>query len=308
MTSQKKQTSSVQQQASENELAVFSNGDNFALAQRIAKSMAQSDLVPKEYQNNVSNVLVALEMSNRMNASPLMVMQNLNIIYGRPSFSSTFLIASINASNRFDPLKYKIKDYGKKKNIEYVEFSKSNGKSVPNTKTIPEIHDKGCIAYTKDRNTGETLESPEVTIEMAIKEGWYTKSGSKWKTMPELMLRYRAAAFWQRLYAPEITMGMKTDEEIQDAEIIEDESGENQQANQEQTQSEHEPEPENNEPHTTEEKQEPATEEKEPSDPLQASMQKTKASNSNAQTKETKSKSNGQNQSKSGNGKLNFNE
>lgn len=53
-------------------------------------------------------------------------------------------------------------------------------------------------------------------MEMAKAEGWVGKSGSKWKTMPELMIRYRAAAFWGRLYVPEIMMGMHTMEEIED--------------------------------------------------------------------------------------------
>jgi hypothetical protein len=62
----------------------------------------------------------------------------------------------------------------------------------------------------------EKLEGPKVTMKMANAEGWVSKTGSKWKTMPELMLRYRASAFFGRLYAPEIMMGMQTAEEIQD--------------------------------------------------------------------------------------------
>jgi len=53
---------------------------------------------------------------------------------------------------------------------------------------------------------------------MAEAEGWSTKPGSKWKTMPELMLRYRAAAFFARIYAPDITLGMQTSEESMDIE------------------------------------------------------------------------------------------
>ena len=74
----------------------------------------------------------------------------------------------------------------------------------------------GCIAYATDKESGETLESIEVTMQMAADEGWSTKSGSKWKTMPELMLRYRAAAFFTRLYCPEISMGLHTSEEMED--------------------------------------------------------------------------------------------
>jgi hypothetical protein len=53
-------------------------------------------------------------------------------------------------------------------------------------------------------------------MEMAKLEGWLDKPGSKWKTMPELMLKYRAAAFFGRLYAPEIMMGLYSADEVVD--------------------------------------------------------------------------------------------
>ena len=77
------------------------------------------------------------------------------------------------------------------------------------------------MAYATELSTGETLESDPITIETAIKEGWYTKSGSKWATMPSLMLTYRAAAFWQRMYCPEISMGFLTKEETDDIQDVE---------------------------------------------------------------------------------------
>jgi hypothetical protein len=73
----------------------------------------------------------------------------------------------------------------------------------------------GVIAWAKD-GSGEVLESTPVTIAMAKAEGWHGKNGSKWKTMPEQMLRYRAATFFARAYCPEITLGMRTQEEIID--------------------------------------------------------------------------------------------
>jgi len=145
----------------------------------------QIDRIINYYQNNIPNTLVALEMAHRIGASPLMVMQNLHIIQGRPSWSSAFIIAALNASGRFTALKYKA------------------------TATA-------CQAYATEKATGELLEGPTVTLDMAKAEGWVTKQGSKWQTMPELMLRYRAAAFFGRLYAPEIMMGMHAVEEIQD--------------------------------------------------------------------------------------------
>lgn len=61
---------------------------------------------------------------------------------------------------------------------------------------------------------------------MAKAEKWTEKNGSKWLTMPDQMLMYRAAAFWQRAYAPEISMGFLTKEEYEDAEIVDDKPAE----------------------------------------------------------------------------------
>jgi hypothetical protein len=159
---------------------------SFEMAQRQAKALSASDLVPQQYKNNVANTLVALEIANRIGASPLMVMQNLNIIHGRPSWGSSFIIAAINGSGKFTALRF-VGDLA-----------------------------KGIKAVCQEKATGELLEGPTVTMDMAKAEGWLDKAGSKWKTMPELMMRYRAAAFFGRLYAPEITMGMHSTEEVVD--------------------------------------------------------------------------------------------
>jgi len=63
---------------------------------------------------------------------------------------------------------------------------------------------------------------PLVTIKLAKDEGWAGKTGSKWKTMPQLMLMYRAGAWFGRTYAPELTMGLQTREEAQDVIDIDD--------------------------------------------------------------------------------------
>ena len=162
----------------------------FEAAQLMIRPLSESDLVPATFQKRPANCLIALETAQRIGASPMMVMQNLYIVHGKPAWSSTFLIACINASRKFTPLRYRMT--GEKGTDSY-----------------------GCIAWAIDRD-GEKLESPEVTIGMAKAEGWYGKTGSKWKTMPELMLRYRAATFFARTYVPELTMGIQTQDEIID--------------------------------------------------------------------------------------------
>lgn len=169
--------------------SVFSDASAFAHGQRVAKMLSTSSLVPKDYQNNIQNTLIALEMANRIGASPLMVMQNLYVIQGKPSWSSTFIIAALNSCKRFSPLRFEMEGTGE----EY-----------------------GCFAWAFELATNDKLQGPKITMKMATAEGWVSKAGSKWKTMPELMLRYRAAAFFGRLYAPDVLMGMHTIEEVQD--------------------------------------------------------------------------------------------
>jgi hypothetical protein len=163
----------------------------FNLVQREAKALSSSNLMPKAYQGNIPNTMLAMEIANRIGAGVFQVAQNLHIIQGKPSFSASFLIATVNASGRWTPLKFR----------------------MVGTEGKP---DWGCRAYATDKGTGEECVGPAVTMAMAKAEGWSTKQGSKWVTMPELMLHYRAAAFWTRLYAPELAMGIHTTEEVRD--------------------------------------------------------------------------------------------
>ena len=150
--------------------SAFSCPSAFEQAQRMAKLLTSSSIVPQSYRDNIADSVIALEMANRIGANPLAVMQNLYIVHGRPAWSSQFLISCINASGKFSPLRYAMT--GKRGEDSF-----------------------GCLAWAVDKS-GERLEGPEVTIGTAKAEGWLTKNGSKWKTMPELMLRYRAATLF----------------------------------------------------------------------------------------------------------------
>lgn len=175
----------------------FGNLQSFELAQRAAGLLAKSTLVPKEYQGNLPNCVIALNMASRMGADPLMVMQNLYIVHGRPGWSSQFLISTFNTSGKFSALRYEW--FGKLGSDDF-----------------------GCRAWAVEKSTGEKLEGSVVTMALAKQEGWYQKSGSKWKTMPQQMLMYRAAAWFIRAYAPELAMGMHTADEIVDIELDQD--------------------------------------------------------------------------------------
>jgi hypothetical protein len=172
----------------------FSSESSFDVAQRMAVALCNSgNMVPPAFrgEENIGACIVALELSGRIGCSVLAVMQSLNPINGKPSWASTFLIGTVNTCGRFTPLRYR--------------FTGTVGQD-----------DWTCRAVAKDKESGEELVGPPVSIAMAKKEGWYSRAGSKWQTMPESMLTYRAAAFWTRAYAPELSLGMHTAEEVQD--------------------------------------------------------------------------------------------
>ena len=171
--------------------ALGGNREAFNTAVRVAQSLAASTIVPDAYRDNVANCMVAMEYANRLGASVLAVMQNLDVIHGRPSLRATFLIGTVNASGRFTPLRFR--------------WQGEEGKDS-----------WGCRAVAKDRETGEECVGPLVTIDLAKKEGWFKKSGSKWQTIPELMLMYRAGAWWTRVYCPELGLGLHTTDEMED--------------------------------------------------------------------------------------------
>jgi hypothetical protein len=182
------------------DLRVFSL-DGFEMAQRMAKSLASSTLVPKIYQgqDGLANCLIALELSSRMKISPMVVMQNMVPIYGRPSWSSQFLIGTVNACGRFSPLRYIFDN---------------------------EDEPTSCYCEAKDLASGEVLRGEKITIAMAKAQGWWSRKDSKgaetskWPTMTGQMLRFRAASWWVRVFCPEISLGLGTQEEAIDVEAV----------------------------------------------------------------------------------------
>ena len=199
----------------------YFNPEQFNTMQRVCKMFANSDIVPDKYkvgkenplEKAMANCMIAIEMALRIGASPLMIMQNMYVVKGKPSWSSKFLIATVNTCGRFNPLQYRFTEKGM---VGMVDYNTDSPKQFDG-KNILDIE---CVAFTTAKGSDVVLESSPISIRLAIKEGWYTKNNSKWQTMPKQMLMYRAASFWTNAYAPELSMGMRTVEEYQDMEDV----------------------------------------------------------------------------------------
>ena len=191
----------------------------FETFQRLAKPLSESDFVPAAYQGKLGNCIIAVEIACRLQILPLTVMQNLCVVKGNPTWKAKFLIGCVNTCGRYTTLDYRFTIDGRVGNVSYKTWVKDkDGKNREIQKQFenPELDNVVCVAYATEIATGRELVSPPVSIRMAVQEGWYCKDGSKWPSMPELMLRYRAASFWVSSFAPEMAMGFRTTEEVQD--------------------------------------------------------------------------------------------
>jgi hypothetical protein len=163
---------------------------------RVATAFSKSHLVPEHFRGKPEDCFIGCQLALRLKTDPFMLMQHLYVVHGRPGLDAQISIALLNGSGLIrDTIRYRFDGQGG----EY-----------------------GCTALVVDASTGESIEGPKVTRKMVSAEGWDKDKGtqrSKWTTMPELMFRYRAASYLIRAHYPQVTMGIATREELQDAVI-----------------------------------------------------------------------------------------
>ncbi|WP_063902245.1 hypothetical protein [Burkholderia ubonensis] len=232
----------------------------FMLANRIAKAYASSDAVPAQFRTHnlkkvngeeiwventsaIGNCLVAIEVARAVRMSITAVMQNADMIEGKLRWSGKFVIAAINASGRFTPLRFQMVNRGRIKAAykEKTGWDREARRPIFADREV-EVDDVECIAWALPKGIPEpritpedlrkyqgrmldlykaigmpVIESAPVTMKMVVEEGWYGKSGSKWQgEMRAIMFQYRTGSFFGNIHAPDIVMGMgrTTEEEI----------------------------------------------------------------------------------------------
>jgi hypothetical protein len=180
----------------DNDRALTPEAERFALRQRQARMFAASPLIPEHLRKGtpeqaMANCYIALTLAEAMGEVPLIVMQNIHVVSGKAGFSSQYMIARANSAGIFTG------------RIDWrIDKSDANNLSV--------------TAFAVLKDTGQEV-SVTCDMKMAKAEGW-TKN-PKYSTMPEVMLRYRSAAFLVRFYAPDVMLGYQTVEEVQDVAI-----------------------------------------------------------------------------------------
>lgn len=168
-------------------------GERFNLMQREARLFSASPLIPQHLRQGgpeqaMANCYIALKMARTMGEDPLVVLQNIHVVNGKAGFAAQYMIARANSSGVFKGrINWRV-DRGDPNNLKVTAFA----------------------------TLADTDELVEFMVDMAMAqaEGW-TKN-AKYRTMPEVMLRYRSAAFLVRFYAPDVMLGYHTAEEVDD--------------------------------------------------------------------------------------------
>lgn len=188
----KEQTSLAVKEPTQNPNAVTMWNDaklyNQSLA--MAQTLSKSEIIPQSYKGKPADCLIAIDIANRLGLSPAIVMQNSQCVRGNFTWKGSACKAMIDGCGRYQKTRY----------VYVGEEGKDS---------------YGCYLEAID-NDGDIIKGVPVTIAMAKKEGWYNKDGSKWQTMSDLMLKYRAAAFFMRTECASIAMGFLTKEEVED--------------------------------------------------------------------------------------------
>ena len=171
-------------------VTVWTDKKQFDQLLRAANMLSQTSIIPATYQGKPQDCFVALEMATRMGVSPLVVMQNMYVVKGKPAWAGQACTMFINSCGKFTQVKH--------------VYTGEKG-----------TDSRGCYVTATRISDGIQVNGVEVTIAMAKAEGW--TANTKWRTMPELMLAYRASAFFARVHCPEALMGVQLADEIYDA-------------------------------------------------------------------------------------------
>lgn len=151
-------------------------------ALKFADYLADSSIVPKDFQQKPGNILVAIQWGMELGLKPMQAMQNIAVINGRPSLWGDAVLALVRASSL----------------CEYVYESFENG-----------------TAICRVKRRGEEEQIRTFSEADAKQAGLIGKQGP-WAQYPNRMKQMRARAFALRDVFPDVLKGMPIAEEVGD--------------------------------------------------------------------------------------------
>ena len=167
-------------------LAFLHDGAALDHRYRLAKAFSMSGMVPGHFQGKPEACLVAMLYAEQLGEHPMLLFQEMSVINGRPNTSARFAISRANKSGLLQgPISWKSKGAG-------------DALEVTASATL--------------RETGEVI-TATVSMKEAAADGW--TRNPKYRSIPEQMLRWRAATRLINLYMPEVLFGLGVREEAE---------------------------------------------------------------------------------------------
>lgn len=167
-------------------LAFLHDGAALDHKYRLAKAMSMSGMVPPHFAGKPEACLVAILYAEQLGEHPMLLFQEMSVINGRPNTSARFAISRANKSGLL------------KGPINWKSMGQGDALEVTASATL--------------RETGEVI-TATVTMREATADGW--TRNQKYKSIPEQMLRWRAATRLINLYLPEVLFGLGVREEAE---------------------------------------------------------------------------------------------
>jgi hypothetical protein len=151
-------------------------------ALRLADLLAQSTIVPKDYQGNPGNVLAAIQWGMEIGLQPLQAMLSIAVINGRPTIWGDAMLAMVKASRLL----------------------------VDMQETVEEDH-----ATCQLQRRGEAPVERTFSLNDAKRAGLLNKQGP-WQQYTRHMLQMRARSWALRDVFPDVLRGVYIREEVED--------------------------------------------------------------------------------------------
>lgn len=163
-------------------------------AWKIATAIAKSSLVPKQYQGQPGDIIIAASMGARLGLDPFSAMQGIAVVNGRPTLWGDAMLAVCQSRPDW------------------------RGQTV---KWTGEGEKLGCTVTVR-RQVGPAVDeyAGQFNVDDAKKAGLWTKQGP-WSQYPRRMLELRARAFALRGSFADALLGFHAKEEMDDAPLIE---------------------------------------------------------------------------------------
>lgn len=154
------------------------------LRQAYFYSTIGNGLVPDVFKGDYRSIYIMGQIAEEMKCTLVEVLQGAYFVHGRFAWYAEFMIKRVMALGIFTTFAYE-----------------TGGKLEDDT-----LWARAVATWPN----GEKVIGTTVSMRMAKAEGWFDKKGSKWQTMPALMLKKRAATFLIRESAPHVFGGAGT--------------------------------------------------------------------------------------------------